>query len=72
MLLMLKPAQTAWWMMPVPALAQVGGVMDLMRGEPLSLTYLALIWFSSALYSAICLVLLVRLLGKEAIIFGRG
>jgi hypothetical protein len=59
-------------MMPIPALAQVGSVMDVMRGDGLSLAQAALIWASSLAYCGACLAVLVHLLGRERIVFGRG
>jgi sodium transport system permease protein len=72
MFLMLKPAQSEWWMLPLPTMAQVGTVVDVMRGEAVPGWHLAVIGLSSLLYTGLCLVCLVRLLGKERIIFGRG
>jgi sodium transport system permease protein len=72
MFLMLKPAQSEWWMLPLPTMAQVGTVVDVMRGETVPGWHLAVIGLSSLLYTGVCLVCLVRLLGKERIIFGRG
>jgi len=71
MLLMLEPTRTAAWMLPVPALAQVSTMVDVMRGEAVPLWHFALILLSSLGYSALCLMALVRLLGREQIIFGR-
>lgn len=71
MFLMFEPARSAAWMLPLPALAQVGTVVDVMRGEPVPLWHLAVILMSSLAYTAICLTGLVRLLAKEQIIFGR-
>jgi len=72
MFLMLKPAQSEWWMLPLPTMAQVGTVVDVMRGEVVPGWHLAVIGLSSLAYTGVCLVCLVRLLGKERIIFGRG
>jgi sodium transport system permease protein len=72
MFLMLKPAQSEWWMLPLPTMAQVGTVVDVMRGEAVPGWHLAVIGLSSVFYTGLCLVCLVRLLGKERIIFGRG
>lgn len=71
MLLMFKPAQTEWWMLPLPTVAQIGTVVDVMRGEAVPAWHLPLIATSSMAYAALCLILLVRLLGQERIIFGR-
>ena len=56
---------------PLPALAQVGTVVDVMRGEPVPTWHLGVILFTSLVYTALCLVALERLLQKEKIIFGR-
>lgn len=72
MFLMFEPTRTSLWMMPIPALAQVGSVMDVMRGDGLSLTHAAVVWGSSLAYCAACLTVLVHLLGRERIVFGRG
>jgi sodium transport system permease protein len=69
--LMFDPTHTAWWMLPLPSLAQVATVVDVMRGEAVPAWHLAVILVSSLAYTAVCLGLLVRLLGKEKIIFGR-
>ncbi|HTV24870.1 MAG TPA: hypothetical protein VMG12_39525, partial [Polyangiaceae bacterium] len=71
MFLMFEPARTAAWMLPLPALAQVGTVVDVMRGEPVPAWHLAIILASSLAYTALCLLALERLLQKENIIFGR-
>jgi sodium transport system permease protein len=71
MLLMFEPARSAWWMLPLPALAQVGTVVDVMRGEVVPLWHIAVILLSSLAYTALCLFGLVRLLEREQIIFGR-
>ncbi len=72
MFMMFRPAQTEWWMLPLPTMAQVGTVVDVMRGEVVPPWHLAVIASSSFAYAAICLVCLVRLLRRERIIFGRG
>lgn len=71
MLLMLEPARTATWMLPIPALAQVSSLIDIMRGEPVVGWHLGLIALTSLVYTALCLWALVRLLGREQIVFGR-
>jgi sodium transport system permease protein len=71
MLLMFEPARSTWWMLPLPALAQVGTVVDVMRGESVPFWHLAVILLSSLGYTALCLFGLVRLLARERIIFGR-
>lgn len=70
-LLMLRPADSAFWMMPLPALAQVGSVMGVMRGEGLPWLHAAVTWASSAIYCGLCLWGVARLLKNEKIIFGR-
>jgi sodium transport system permease protein len=71
MLLMFEPARSAAWMLPLPALAQVGTVVDVMRGEFVPAWHIAVILLSSLAYTALCLSALVRLLAREQIIFGR-
>ena len=71
MFLMFEPARSAAWMLPLPALAQVGMVVDVMRGEAIPAWHLAVILLSSLAYTALCLAALERLLQKEKIIFGR-
>jgi sodium transport system permease protein len=71
MYLMLQPGQSERWMLPLPALAQVTTVVDVMRGDAVPLWHLAIIAGSSTVYVLICLFGLVGLLGKERIIFGR-
>jgi sodium transport system permease protein len=71
MFLMFEPARSAAWMLPVPALAQVSSVVDVMRGELVPAWHLVVILISSLAYTALCLAGLVRLLQKEKIIFGR-
>ncbi len=71
MYLMLQPGPTQWWMLPLPALAQVATVVDVMRGEPVPAWHHVVTAGSSLILSVICLLWLVRLLGKEHIIFGR-
>jgi sodium transport system permease protein len=71
MFLMLGPEQNGWWMLPLPALAQVSTVVDLLRGEGVPPLHLLVIALSSIAYSALCLFFLERLLRKERIIFGR-
>jgi sodium transport system permease protein len=68
---MIDPTRTAWWMLPLPSLAQVATVVDVMRGEAVPAWHLAVILLSSLAYTAACLALIVHLLGKEKIIFGR-
>jgi sodium transport system permease protein len=71
MVLMLEPTRTAAWMLPVPALAQVSTLVDVMRGEVVPVWHFGLIVLSSLAYTALCLWALVRLLGREQIVFGR-
>jgi len=71
MFLMFEPARSAAWMLPLPALAQVGTVVDVMRGESVPAWHLGVIFGTSLAYTALCLGALERLLRKENIIFGR-
>lgn len=71
MFLMFEPARSATWMLPLPALAQVGTVVDVMRGEPVPAWHLGVILVTSLVYTALCLLALERLLRSEKIIFGR-
>jgi len=72
MVLMLNPVDDAAWMTLVPTIAQLNIITSLMRGEWVSSGALLLVALSSAIYTAICLLLLTRLLGRESIIFGQG
>jgi len=69
--LMLGTAQDAWWTLPLPAVAQVSTVVNVLRGEGVSSVNLLVIALTSLAYSALCLFFLERLLTKERIIFGR-
>jgi sodium transport system permease protein len=71
MFLMLDSGKQATWMLPIPAMAQVGTVVDVLRGEAVPSWHLLVIALSSCLYTGICLLCLERLLTKERIIFGR-
>lgn len=71
MVLMFEPARSAAWMLPLPALAQVGTVVDVMRGESVPAWHFGVITLTSLGYTALCLAALVHLLQKEKIIFGR-
>jgi len=71
MFLMLDAGKQAWWMLPIPAMAQVGTVVDVLRGEAVPSWHLLVIALSSCLYTGFCLFCLERLLTKERIIFGR-
>lgn len=71
MFLMFEPAHSAAWMLPLPALAQVATVVDVMRGESVPAWHLGVILGTSLAYTALCLAALERLLKKEPIIFGR-
>lgn len=69
--LMMSPEPTAAWMMFVPAMSQVAVVTDILGGEPIPPGWFAIMWASSAVYCAVCLGVLSRLLYREEIIFGR-
>ncbi|MEY2929469.1 MAG: hypothetical protein RL033_218, partial [Pseudomonadota bacterium] len=71
MFLMLGPPSDAWWMLPVPTMAQVATVVRVMRGDSVAAWQLLVIGVSSLAYSAVCLACLERLLRRERIIFGR-
>jgi sodium transport system permease protein len=71
MFLMLEPAQSEWWMLPLPTVAQIATLVDVMRGEVVPAWHLLVICSSSLAYAAVCLGCLVYLLGQERIIFGR-
>lgn len=71
MLLMLEPTHRNWWMLPIPTLAQVGTIVDVLRGEAIPGWHLVVITLTSVAYAAGCLVCLAHLLGRERIIFGR-
>jgi sodium transport system permease protein len=71
MFLMLGSTQTAWWMLPLPTLAQVASIVSVLRVEAVPTWHLLVIAVSSVAYSLACLLALERLLGRERIIFGR-
>lgn len=71
MFLMLGPPSEAWWMLPIPTVAQVATVVRVMRGDSVAAWQLLVIGVSSLAYSAFCLACLERLLRRERIIFGR-
>ena len=71
MLMIMEPNRSATWMLPIPALAQVSTMVDVMRGEAVPAWHFGLILLSSLVYTAVCLWALVRLLGRENIVFGR-
>jgi sodium transport system permease protein len=71
MFLMLGSTQIAWWMLPLPTLAQVATIVNVLRGEAVPGWHLAVIALSSLCYSALCVGFLERLLTRERIIFGR-
>lgn len=69
--LMLNPGNTETWMMLVPAMGQVAAITDVLGGDPIAPLHFVLIWASSAVYCAVCLGVLSRLLYREEIVFGR-
>jgi sodium transport system permease protein len=71
MFLMLGPPPDAWWMLPIPTMAQVEVVVRVLRGDVVPAWQLAVIALSSLAYSAVCVALLERLLSRERIVFGR-
>lgn len=71
MFLMMGSTQNAWWMYPLPTVAQVTVVVSVLRGDGVSGWQLLVIALSSILYSALCVAVIERLLGRERIIFGR-
>jgi len=71
MFLMMGSTQNAWWMYPLPTVAQVTVVVSVLRGDVIPGWQLLVIALSSLLYSALCVVVIERLLGRERIIFGR-
>lgn len=71
LVLSVSPFRTQWWMALVPTLGQQILASQVMRGEPFRI-----LWFSLAAASAFagalgCLMITVRLLSQEKIIFGR-
>ena len=71
MFLMMGSTQNEWWMYPLPTLAQVTVVVSVLRGDAIPAWQLLVIALSSILYSALCVLVIERLLGRERIIFGR-
>jgi sodium transport system permease protein len=71
MFLMMGSTQNAWWMYPLPTVAQVTVVVSVLRGDGIAAWQLLVIALSSLFYSALCVAVIERLLGRERIIFGR-
>lgn len=70
--LMLHPAESEAWMLPLPTMAQITTITSVMRGDVVPGWHLAVIGLSSAAYAFVCLLGVVRLLDSERIVFGRG
>jgi sodium transport system permease protein len=60
---------TAWWMLPIPALAQQVLIGDLLRGEPLAASSMLLAAASCFALAMLALRLTGRLYARERIIF---
>lgn len=71
MILMLNPGKVQEWMLLVPGLAQVVTVGDLLKGQAPSALRLASSWGSAGLLTIVCLAVVVRMFGRERIVFGR-
>lgn len=69
--LMFSPVPNTWWACLIPAFAQITAVLDLLRGNRIPAGHVLLVWVASALYSAVTLLALERLLRREGTIFGR-
>ena len=69
--LMFESKATELWMMCVPAMGQHAVITDILRGDGASPLFLGILWASSALYCALTIGLLVKLLGRETVVFGR-
>lgn len=69
--LVYSPLESTWWTALVPALGQVTAVLDLIKDEPPHGAHLVLAWLGCALYAAVVLVILERLLRRERVVFGR-
>ncbi len=69
--LMFDAATSQLWMMFVPAMGQIATVNDILRGEVVPWHHIAILWATSAVYSAGCVTVLTRLLRRETIVFGR-
>lgn len=63
------PLRAAWWMYPVPALAQQTLVTDVLRGEPASALAFAAAALSSLALAALCVWATARAFRRERIIF---
>lgn len=55
----------------VPALAQVTAILDLLKGQPPSLSQLILAWATSIGYTSVVLYALEHLWRRERVVFGR-
>lgn len=66
--IIILPFQTATWMMVVPSLSQGALVNDIIRGEVLDLTRLALSWVTTIAYGVGLGVLAARLYQREAVL----
>ncbi len=70
--LSISPIETKAWMMLVPVLGQTVLLNDVLRGEALHGSWIALAGVVSAAAAALCAAFAVRMLSQEKIIFGRG
>ena len=70
--LSISPVETKAWMMLVPVLGQTVLLNDVLRGEALHTSWIALAGAVSAAAAALCAAFAVRMLSQEKIIFGRG
>jgi sodium transport system permease protein len=71
MILSFNPFKTRPWMTAVPTLGQQLLASRVMRGEPFHMALYSLAAVSTLAAAAVCLLLTVRLLTQEKIIFGR-
>lgn len=71
MFLMLHPTEQAWWTALIPTVAQVTAIVDVLEGEGSGGGQALLMWSSTALYTALLLWGLARVLQREKTIFGR-
>ncbi|MBS2020878.1 MAG: ABC transporter permease [Deltaproteobacteria bacterium] len=67
----ISPSDPKAWMMFVPVLAQSNLLSEVMRGEPLKLSWVLAAAVMTVLAAGVCLRIAVALLSKEKIVFGR-
>ncbi len=69
--LAVSPVKTKLWMMLLPLWGQSLMLSDVVRGEPIALAQLAVAGATAILCAAIFVAVATRMLGRDAIVFGR-